>query len=220
MTQTNDLTPGKLALRPFGEKDFEPLALLVGRTWLGDFPTRAQEAAGRIELAHYLARSTWGLVAERAGELMGAVLLAERGAEVLPGDWRGLERALTAAAEKDPELAEAVRVEMDGVAEEAAVEREYGDGGAPGTDATVKLLIVSPDSKGLGIGGRLFSAAEGHLREHGARGYHLLTDDACDVGFYEHRGLSRAMRHRSGAHWPGVDPATDEFYVYVYEREL
>ena len=211
----------ELTFRPFDEKDFEPLAELVGRTWLDDFPARAQATAGRIELAHYLAPETWSLVAERGGKVMGAVLLVERGRENPDARaWSSLEGRLMAEAEKDPELAEAVRVEMDGVREEAELEREYVATGAPGIDATIKLLIVSPDAKGLGIGGRLFSAAVEHLRETGARGYHLLTDDACDVGFYEHKGLVRAMRRRSGAYWPGVDSATDEFYVYVYERAL
>lgn len=210
----------ELTFRPFDEKDFERLAELVGRTWLADFPARAQMAAGRVELAHYLAQATWSLVAERGGALMGAVLLVERGGTPLPGEWAALEGRLTKDAEKDPELAEAIRVEMSGVEEEAALEAEYVATGAPGTAATVKLLIVSPDAKGLGIGGRLFSAALEHLREAGAAGYHLLTDDACDVSFYEHKGLVRAMRRRSQAYWPGADPATDDFHVYVYEQEL
>ena len=109
---------------------------------------------------------------------------------------------------------------MDGVREEAELEREYASEDPEGADATVKLLIVSPDAKGLGIGGRLFSAALDHLRETGARGYHLLTDDSCDFGFYEHKGLTQARRRRSRAYWPGVDPAADEFYVYVYEQRL
>ena len=216
MTQTE-----KLTWRPFAPEDFERTAELLGRTWLPEFDEPAQRAASQIELAHYLAASTWSLVAERAGEILGVVLLAERGREVTGGaGWAELETRLTRAAEKDEALAEAVRVEMDGVREEAELEREYATEEPAGADAAVKLLIVSPDAKGLGLGGRLFSAALDHLREAGASGYHLLTDDSCDVGFYEHKGLAQAMRRRSGAYWPGVDPATDEFYVYVYEQEL
>ena len=210
----------ELTFRPFDEKDFEPLAELVGRTWLADFPTRAQEAAGRVELAHYLAQATWSLVAERGGQTMGAVLLSERERAAIAGGWVALEERLTEEAEKDPGLAEAIRTEMSGVEEEAALEADYLATGAPGTAATVKLLIVSPDAKGLGIGGRLFSSALEHLRETGAAGYHLLTDDACDVSFYEHKGLRQALRRRSQAFWPGADPATDDFFVYVYEQEL
>ena len=58
----------ELTFRPFDEKDFEPLAGLVGRTWLADFPVAAQRAAGRVELSHYLAQATWSLLAERSME--------------------------------------------------------------------------------------------------------------------------------------------------------
>lgn len=216
MTQTRNLT-----WRAFEPGDFERAARLLGRTWLPEFGEAAQRAASQIELAHYLAASTWSLLAERDGEVLGVVLVAERGREVAGDvDWAGLEARLTRAAEKNEALAEAVRTEMDGVREEAELEREYAADGPAGADATVKLLIVSPDAKGLGIGGGLFSAALEHLRETGARGYHLLTDDSCDVGFYEHKGLTQAMRRRSRAYWPGVDPEKDEFYVYVYEQSL
>lgn len=216
MTQTE-----KLTWRAFAPEDFERAAALLGRTWLPEFDGAAQRAASQIELAHYLSQATWSLVAERAGEILGAVLLAERGQEAPEGaGWAELETRLTRAAEKDPQLAEAVRTEMDGVREEAELEREYAAGDPAGADAAVKLLIVSPDAKGLGIGGRLFSAALDHLRESGAAGYHLLTDDSCDVGFYEHKGLTQAMRRRSGAYWPGVDPERDKFYVYVYDQLL
>lgn len=216
MTETENLT-----FRAFAPKDFERVAVLLGRTWLPEFDEAAQRAASQIELAHYLAQTTWSLLAERGDEILGAVLLAERGAAATGGaGWAELEARLTRAAEKDPGLAEAVRTEMDGVREEAELERDYLAGGSLGADAAVKLLIVSPDAKGLGLGGKLFSAALEHLRETGAAGYHLLTDDSCDFGFYEHKGLTQAMRRRSRAYWPGVDPEKDEFYVYVYEQEL
>lgn len=216
MTQTE-----KLTWRAFAPDDFERAAELLGRTWLPEFDEAAQRAASQIELAHYLAQTTWSLVAERDGEILGVVLLAERDREVDEGaGWSELEARLTRAAEKDPTLAEAVRTEMGGVHEEAELEREYAATDPVGGAAAVKLLIVSPDAKGLGLGGRLFSTALEHLREAGAEGYHLLTDDSCDVGFYEHKGLARAMRRRSRAYWPGVDPETDEFYVYVYEQAL
>ena len=216
MAETENLT-----FRAFAPEDFERVAVLLGRTWLPEFDEAAQRAASQIELAHYLAQTTWSLLAERGDEILGAVLLAERGAAATGGaGWAELEARLTRAAEKDPGLAEAMRTEMDGVREEAELERDYLADGPLGADAAVKLLIVSPDAKGLGLGGKLFSAALERLRETGAAGYHLLTDDSCDFGFYEHRGLTQAMRRRSRAYWPGVDPEKDEFYVYVYEQEL
>ncbi|HJF44918.1 hypothetical protein, partial [Thermophilibacter provencensis] len=115
MTQTE-----KLTWRTFAPEDFERAAVLLGRTWLPEFDGAAQRAASQIELAHYLSQTTWSLVAERAGEILGVVLLAEHGQEVPEGaGWAELEVRLTRAAEKDDRLAEAVHVEMDGVREEA-----------------------------------------------------------------------------------------------------
>ena len=216
MTQTE-----KLTWRAFEPGDFEGAAALLGRTWLPEFDEAPQRTASPIELAHDLAEATWGLVAERAGQVLGVVLAVEPGREAPDAArWAELEERLTRAAEKDDALAEAVRVEMDGVREEAALEREYAAAGGVGADAALKLLIVSPDAKGMGLGGKLFSAGVERLRAAGAAGYHLLTDDSCDVGFYEHKGLTQAMRRRSRAYWPGVDPEVDEFYVYVYEQAL
>lgn len=215
-----DKMDAELDFRPFDGGDFERLAMLVGETWLEGRPPRCQRAAGMVETAHYLALTTWALVAERKGELLGAVLLSERGRPAIAGDWGPLEERLARDAAKDPGIAAAVRAEMDGVEEEASLEAEYAAAGAAGAGAAIKLLIVSPDARGLGIGGRLFSAALERLRASGASGYHLLTDDACDVSFYEHKGLACAMRRRSRVGWPNAGNVTGGFHVYVYEQRL
>ena len=109
---------------------------------------------------------------------------------------------------------------MAGVVEEAGLAHEYELTGAAEVACVVKLLIVSPEARGLGLGRRLFDAVRSYLRERGAAGYHLLTDDSCDVSFYEHMGLARAMDRKSEVAWPGGDPATDDFHVYVYSERL
>ena len=100
MTQMCD----ELVLRPFEKSDFEPLAELVGRTWLAEFPPAAQLAAGRVELAHYLSLTTWSLVAVRAGAVLGAVLLSERDAATPDAaTWEELASRLATEGEKNPE---------------------------------------------------------------------------------------------------------------------
>lgn len=211
----------ELVLRPFEERDLQQLASLIARTWMPDFPGYPGEVAGSIELCEYLAHTTWSLVAEREGTLLGAVLLAERDREV-PDAERWHERGAEAerAAAGDPEATRAADLEMAGVVEEAGLALDYAATGAPEAACAIKLLIVSPDARGLGLGGRLFEAVRAHLRERGAAGYHLLTDDSCDVSFYEHKGLSQAMMRRSEVSWPGADPATDDFHIYVYAERL
>ena len=76
----------------------------------------------------------------------------------------------------------------------------------------LKLLIVSPEARGMGMGKRLIQAVADHVREIGRDGFFLLTDDACDVGFYEHLGLCRQLEEPSRAE-PGLN-------LYVYSKEL
>ena len=82
-----------------------------------------------------------------------------------------------------------------------------------------ELLIVSPEARGLGIGRKLFDAVRDHLRGRGAAGFYLLTDDNCDVSFYDHMGLRQEVRRRSEVTWPDEEPGTD-FGIYVYAERL
>ena len=211
----------QLVLRPFGERDFHPLAGLMAKTWLPDFPGYPGELAATVELCDYLAQTTWSLVAERGGTLLGAILLGEKDREVADADeWRRRGAEAEREAAGNPDATRAMDLEMAGVVEEAGLAHEYELTGAAEVACVVKLLIVSPEARGLGLGRRLFDAVRSYLRERGAAGYHLLTDDSCDVSFYEHMGLARAMDRKSEVAWPGGDPATDDFHVYVYSERL
>ena len=67
----------ELTFRPFDEKDFEPLAELVGRTWLDDFPARAQATAaiaaryGFVDIGCRLYHRTRTLSAAQYLDLLG-----------------------------------------------------------------------------------------------------------------------------------------------------
>ena len=101
-------------------------------------------------------------------------------------------------------------------AEELALSRRFraaaDASGRPEAAAEFKLLIVSPAARGLGVGGGLVSRGEDHLAQTGAAGYYLITDDTCDVGFYDHLGLSRLVAEASAVE-PGIN-------LYVYGKEL
>ncbi|MBM6774408.1 GNAT family N-acetyltransferase [Olsenella profusa] len=210
-----------LALRPFEEGDFRPLVNILAQTWLADYPGLPGELASTVELCDYLSQATWSRVAERGGRLLGAVLLREP--DRVPEDadrWRERGAAAEREAAKAPECARVMDLEMAGVIEEAGLERDYEMTGTAEASFAVKLLIVSPEARGLGVGGRLFCAARSYLRERGAAGYHLLTDDSCDISFYDHMGLRQEMSRVSQVAWPGSDPAGDSFHIYVYSERL
>lgn len=55
------------------------------------------------------------------------------------------------------------------------------------------VMIVNPESKGMGVGRKLVVAGEEILRNQGFKSYYLLTDSSCDYGFYDHLGMTRAV---------------------------
>lgn len=208
--------------RPFEAQDFEAVAELVRATWCEELGPKAGPLAARLELSGYLALSTWGIVAERGGELLGVMLARRHGTEGAERDrWLAEQARLQAIVDADPGLAELVKAEMAGVAEETALAAEYEATDPVEADVVFKLLIVSASARGLGVGGKLFQAAVDYARSCGARGYYLLTDDACDVTFYDHKGLTQAMRKVSEAEWPeGANAGGEDFHVYVYSQRF
>ena len=84
-------------------------------------------------------------------------------------------------------------------------------GSVEAADAMVKAANVTLVGKER-VGGGLVSRGEDHLAQTGATGYYLITDDTCDVGFYDHLGLSRLVAEASAVE-PGIN-------LYVYGKEL
>nr|WP_239512406.1 GNAT family N-acetyltransferase [Bifidobacterium aerophilum] len=77
-------------------------------------------------------------------------------------------------------------------------------------DAEVTLLLVGDAARGHGVGRALFDHAISRFHDTGVNRYFLFTDTSCNVGFYEHRGLSR-LRERRAALRGGV---AETFYLY------
>ncbi|WCB94552.1 acetyltransferase [Baekduia alba] len=90
------------------------------------------------------------------------------------------------------------------------------DGDEPG-DAKLRLLLVEPWARGLGVGGRLIDAVVAHARARGARRVVLWTNDPLVEArrLYERRGFALIAQERH-ADW-GV-PLTGQ--VLALELEV
>lgn len=201
------------AYRPFAPEDFESVTELFYQQWDTEVGERLGRLDAQVNLCNYLMDADWNLVAESAdGQLLG-VLLVETGVQPEPtrAAWRTRREELLAQIAPGATFGrEVCQVE----AEELALSRRFRrtEDGRREVAAEFKLLIVSPAARGLGVGGGLVRHGEGHLRQMGAAGYYLITDDTCDVGFYDHLGLSRLATEASAAE-PGIN-------LYVYGKEL
>lgn len=212
---------GGVTYRPFETSDFDAVATLLNRLWCSELIPEAGELASRIELSGYLAQTTHSLVAELDDELVGAMLLAEL--DRVPRDataWRRRHSRLVRLSHRNAHLAREVAKNSDVIDEESRLAEDFAASGAAEGAAVMKLLVVDPATHGRGIGGHLFGEARRYLREEGAEGFFLLTDDGCDVSFYDYKGLARAMTRPSQIESPAGGNGVDDFNLYVYADRL
>lgn len=180
-------------LRGLRRADYPVLADLLLRTWHGDDAAANRRRIAAADLESCLARTTHAAVAQIDGVVAGVILGGVRGAggrATLPNRHllraAGLLLPLTATRDGRRDLARLLRAERTNRALSAAAARR-----GRRYDAEVVLLILEPWARGLGLGGRLFDWMMARFRRAGVRAYFLYTDGGCDVGFYDHRGLTR-----------------------------
>lgn len=180
-----------ITTRPFEAGDFEPLAEVIRQVWEADQDVPIGTLEARLTLAEYLVEHDWGLVALSGDALVGGVLASLHGTSA-DARWQGVTASLIEEARAmDPNLPQRL-IELGEVeVREAEEMNRLRQGGAPISDATILLLILSPQARGHHLGSRLLCEATSWARGQGARGYFLMTDDECDVGFYDHLGIPR-----------------------------
>lgn len=211
-------------IRRMTRSDYPQLVELIRRTWYADADADGQEtpddaqdhgAASRlaaIDAQDCLARATHAAVAERDGRIIGAILGSDPARVTRMQRTRHRLRQIRLAL---PLLASPAG--RGGLMEQLAIlqaDRALVRAAGKTYPAEIALFLVAPESKGLGVGGRLFAHMLGTFREHGIHEYFLFTDTSCDYGFYEHKGLRRmATEHIATAHGEPLD-------CFLYEGDV
>ena len=203
-------------IRRMTRSDYPQLVELVSQTWYADDDADGQETpdavqdrgvASRlaaIDAQGGLARATHAAVAERDGRIIGVILASDSARVTRTQRTRHRLRQVRLAL---PLLASPAG--RGGLMEQLAIlqaDRALVRASGKTYPAESVLFLVAPESKGLGVGGRLFAHMLGTFREHGVNEYFLFTDTSCDYGFYEHKGLRRmAVEHIDSAHGEALD---------------
>ncbi len=202
-----------VAYRPFEERDFDAVAGLYQTLWCAGLDERVAARAGQLAAATYLSASSLGLVGCVGEDVLGVVLARDGFGRRAPR-WEGRRKELLAEAEGlglARELGSALTIDRS----EFSLAADYSRRGGRFSQAQMTLLAVSPEAHGLGMGSGLFDRMSSLIARAGAPGFFLTTDDECDWGYYEHRGLSRISSHEVVA-----DADGNVIRVYLYGRDL
>lgn len=198
--------------RSFRKGDFRGLAGIVGEFWHERPDKDEQLLLGAIDLATCLRRTTHSQVVLVDGRPVGMMLVRAGDCGVATKNFwqRVIQEAFDALYELDPDLVDQTLAYSE--AESNVNARLLQESGCDERFEIV-LFILDAGMRGQGIGGELFSAAEAYLVEKGAHEAFLYTDESCDWGFYEHRGLRRAAE---GHPAPREDvQLLSGYYLYV-----
>lgn len=223
--QTNRRIP---LIRPMTWNDMPDLVKEFDGTW------RVQEDEGgqvsQLSAEHfvldYLTQTTRASIACMDGRFMGVTLLREgRGALSFPQAQAHLE-SVDAALDSTPLGRKTLASARHWQATEMRLEEETGLSCPP--QAELKLFLVSDKARGHGIGRLLWRDVLHYLNGIEVANFYLHTDSSCDVGYYDHQGMTclaelkgrdyAAFSQRSRADSHEVDPAffegVDDIYIY------
>lgn len=205
---------GQIDIRDFCADDLLAAADIMQATWYPGADTAMEAILARSDAAFYASKASHGYAAvDSEGTLAGYALL------LLPGAPKAdFARAMHTAHQQiqteadTPELRrrleQCARFAQEELAEVEAALRAFD----PGSSAHFLLFVVDSRLRGQGVGSRLYQAVRTASIQHGCRRLVLVTDDDCDYGYYEHKGLQRLRSKKAG---PGTGTASD-FHIYVY----
>ena len=205
------MTGNDVLIRPMRCDDDEALADLLRRIWHDEGDPRVQAVVARADWESCLARTTVAAVAELDGRPVGVMLGRIDGTDTrTPFGNRHLHAMMRAMATLlgSGEGRRAAAMLMDIGMVNAGLLRQARRMGRR-YQAEAVLFILEPDVRGHGVGRQLYDWLMDRFRAAGVRDYFLYTDTSCDVGFYDHRGLTRRAERRVR-----FDGGEAVFYLY------
>ncbi|WP_418969730.1 GNAT family N-acetyltransferase [Alloscardovia omnicolens] len=194
-------------LRAARSGDINQLTDIMFHTWYEDEASAASDdevyllrMMARYDVAHYSETSTHVMVAvdddasSEQRSIVGAAMWRndtdwEQGVNQQSIVQADLEE-IVALRSSNQEFAARMQIFED----DAVRTHDLAQSAAQSSGAELRLFMIAPHARGLGVGKQLLASAENSMRLSGARRYYLYTDSECDYSFYDHRGMTRATQ--------------------------
>lgn len=205
-----------VTVREFTKEDFEAVKAIVPPEWLCAEGTAEEvEAHRELMVAEELVLSTYRMVAEEDGRLLGLSL--GRPAGTAPADaarWRAvMERAQAVMTTGSPWARAEAAYEASLPGMQARLKEQAG--ARMSQDNEYTLFFVSPDARGKGAGSALVRRWEEELRGLGQQSYYLFTDSTCTYEWYDAHGYERiAELHHTFPAPEGEEPEPAASFLY------
>ena len=208
-----------IMIREIEERDLPTLKSLIveafGDGWnLGRFNRDSDLFEPLLDtyLSIFLNSATFGKVAEVEGKAIGAILVSAQGQEE---KFRKFQKdiapntlaLLTASESERNDITEHLSVSLQTIG--ALLENR-----AHSYDSGLEFIAVSKQAQGFKVGQALWDDARKYLESKKCKSLYLIADSACNTGFYQHNGFSRAAEKRAEYNYSNGQKYFD---IFIYE---
>jgi ribosomal protein S18 acetylase RimI-like enzyme len=206
-------------IRDIEEKDLPALKALIveafGAGWnLGRFDQSEDFFQALLDtyLSIFLNSSTFGKVAEREGQVVGAVLASAKGEvekfRLCQKDIAPNTLALLSLPEAERnDIVEHLSISFQTIGQLLEDRIEAYDG-------SLEFIAVSQQERGLKIGQMLWNEAATYLKAKKVKSLYLISDSACNVGFYDYNGFSKVVEKEARYNY---STGKKKFDIFVYD---
>lgn len=220
--------------RPVVWDDLDMITAAFDRVWPqeGDLAgTSTGMLLARYNVLHYLSLSTSGQIAqvmngvgfneEHDGEFAGVCLVRVFGRPQLFPQAREAMEQTRSLIEANPKGKLALYALEDVFwRNERYLEENSDANNKERNQAELELFMVSPDVRGMGVGGTLWRNMVSMMRDNDVRAFFLHTGSDCDYGFYEYHGLERTAERLHADHAEDDDtPYLNPSDMFIYRGE-
>jgi len=208
--------------RNIEEKDLPVLISLIVEVWGDgwnlrrfDQDTDFFQSLLEIYLSIFLNSSTFGKVAVMDNKVAGAVLCSAKGETEI---FRQLQKdrvphtlmLLSATESERTDIVEHLSVSFQTIGQ--LFENRVDD-----YDGSLEFIAVSKHAQGKKIGKALWDEASSYFNARGAKSIYLVSDSACNVGFYDHNEFSRVDAKEAVYNYT---TGQRKFDVYLYDYKF
>ena len=186
----------EIIIRDIKEKDMPLLKSLIieafGDGWnLGQHDQRQDyfQALMEVYLSIFLNSSTFGKIAEFEGKAVGAVLASANEADRRFRRFQNNIAANTLALLTAPEAKRMDIVEH--LSQSFQAIGQLLENMTNTYDGSLEFIAVSKQAQGLKIGKMLWDEAVNYFQSQSVKSIYLISDSACNTGFYDHNGFSK-----------------------------
>jgi len=210
-----------ITIREITESDIPVIKPLIieafGEGWnLGRYDQNSDffNAAMEVYLSIFLGGCTFARVATLDGKVVGAILCGEK------NDTKKFIHLLGNMASNSLALLTGSDAERQDFIEHLsnsfeAMGKLLSNTGRHG--GSLDFIAVTEESKGLKIGKQLWSEAVKYFKSQKCKAIYLISDSACNTGFYDHNGFKKIDQTEANYNYSN---GKKRFDIFLYEYKF